>query len=128
MRDKKRIKTIMKKLQQCWEFTPEVTFYELIFYLYHDNPEQWTDYYKEDEYWIANMEDYKLAHIANNTSTNISELQKKILNDVEAIWENYYDLRFPQICNLLYSIIGENIDDIDVENILQKKVGELDEG
>lgn len=124
MRDKKRIETMMKKLRQCWEFTSTQTFYDLLFSLYHDTPEQWTDYYKEDDFWAMNMEDYKMAHIANDPASKLNNTQLEILHCVEKLWKEYYDLRFPQIINLIYNIVGSDITDEQILLQLQKEVGD----
>lgn len=128
MRDKNRIKPLMKKLKQCWEFTPELTIYELLYNLYHDIPDKWTLYYQEDDFWMKNMEDYKLAHIADNIGVELNQTQKEILNLIEFIWEQEYDLRFPQMSNLILFTIEKNMDDsyalVKIQERLVGKNGE----
>lgn len=128
MRDKNRIKPLMKKLKQCWEFTPELTIYEFLYNLYHDIPDKWALYYQEDDFWMKNMEDYKLAHIADNIGVELNQTQKEILNLIESIWEQEYDLRFPQMSNLILFTIEENMDDsyalVKIQERLVEKNGE----
>lgn len=125
MRDKNRIKELMKKLKQCWDFTPDTTFYELLFALYHDTPENWTDFYKEDDFWLINMEDYKMVHIADNLFFGINKKQEKILNNMQKLWEKHYDLRFPQIVNLIYTIAQNETSNEKIAMALEKEVGEI---
>lgn len=128
MRDKNRIKTLMKTIKECWEFNPDISFYELLYGLYHDIPEEWNLYYKEDDFWKMNMEDYKLANLGNENYNGLNKVQKEILTHMKTLWEKYYDLRFPQICNVLYSELDKYQSDLDVLESLRKKVGDIDNG
>ena len=77
---------------------------------------------------MKNMEDYKLAHIADNIGVKLNQTQKEILNLIESIWEQEYDLRFTQMSNLILFTIEENMDDsyalVKIQERLVEKNGE----
>lgn len=131
MRDKERIEVIMKKLQEYWETEPNLCFYKLLYSIYHDIPDQWNYYYKEDDFWKMEIENSRLDNLDKNMPKELSKVQKEILSVVTIFWENNYDLRFPQLCNLIYFKVVENaidksniqVDDIHVLQTLQKEVG-----
>lgn len=127
MRNKNRIANIMGLLTNAWKIKPDVCFYELLLEVYHDDEEQWTLYYKEDDYWENKIkESFNIDNISSNLSyNNMSELQKEIIDSFEIIWEKYFDLRFPQICNLIYNFVGKDISDENMLKTLKKKAGEL---
>lgn len=134
MRDKKRIRILMEKLQEYWETSNDLCFYKLLYSLYHDIPDQWNYYYKEDDFWQMEIENSKLDNLSKGTSKKLSKVQKEILNTVVILWEDNCDLRFPQLCNLIYSKIVENaidkdniqVDDVSILQVLQKEVGVKD--
>lgn len=123
MRDKNRIKPLIEKLQECWEVSGRETFYKLLFNLYHDIDDKWTDYYKEDDYWEDSMNSYIESGLELNNIKSLGETQQEILVCVMQLWEKYYDLRFPQLCNLIYSMIDENISDNNALQILKDRLG-----
>lgn len=126
MRDKNRIQPLMEKLKQCWEITPELTIYELLYNLYHDIPDKWVLYYQEDDFWMKNMENYKLTHLSNNVNIELDNIQKDILNAIKIVWEQRYDLRFPQICNLIFSIIEGNVKNLYALDYIQERLVKKD--
>lgn len=134
MRDKKRIRILMEKLQEYWETSNNLCFYKLLYSLYHDIPDQWNYYYKEDDFWQMEIENSKLDNLSKGESKKLSKVQKEILNAVVILWEDNCDLRFPQLCNLIYSTIVENaidkdniqVDDVSILQVLQKEAGVKD--
>ena len=126
MRDKNRIQPLMEKLKQCWEITPELTIYELLYNLYHDIPDKRVLYYQEDDFWMKNMENYKLTHLSNNVNIELDNIQKDILNAIEIVWEQRYDLRFPQMCNLIFSVIEGNVKNLCALDYIQERLVKKD--
>lgn len=125
MRDKNRIGTIIDSLENAWRLNPDTSFFNLIWDIYHDD-EQWTLYYKEDDYWEAYIEKKFCIDYKKILDTEpLSKQQKDLIILFKTIWEEYYDLRLPQVCNLIYRFIADKTSDEQVLKILKEKVGEI---
>lgn len=125
MRDKNRIGTIVDSLENVWRLNPDISFFNLIWDIYHDD-EQWTLYYKEDDYWEAYIEKNFCIDYKKILDTKpLSKQQKDLIILFKTIWEEYYDLRFPQACNLIYHFIADKTSDEQILKILKEKVGEI---
>lgn len=99
-RDKNRILPLMKTLAGCWKTTTEKSLKSVFYELYPHTPEGWNLFYKEDDYWLNEMNKYCEGKEINN----LSEEQEKVLTIIEKIWYKYYDLRFPQIIDYIVFI------------------------
>lgn len=128
MRNKDRIKPMVELLENAWRLNPTMCFYELLWRVYHDDEEQWQLYYKEDDFWKDNIVDTFSINYEKflEDATILSDTQRKLILIFKMLWDRNYDLRFPQICNVVYDIVGDNVSDENMLNILIQKVGDLD--
>lgn len=130
-RDKNRISTIIDELFSCWTIakpTYHIVDFLREFYNYDNTGKNISDFYKEDDFWLEKIKNVKNFQLGNPVIAVVSEdafhHKTAILSLIKNLWDINYDLRFPQIVDLVCMYINRNMTD---EEVIQKLQSEVDE-